>query len=58
VREHGVLADLRPLKRLVARLSPNHPLRFALQGEPDWLPRTEAERKLLEWSKYVAWKAK
>ena len=52
------MRDLRPLKRSVALLPANHPLRFALRGEPDWLPHEEAKRKLLEWVKYVDWKAK
>ena len=29
------MRDLRPLKRQVALLPSNHPLRFALRGEPD-----------------------
>ena len=52
------MRDLRPLKRSVALLPANHPLRFALRGEPDWLPHEEARRKLLEWVKYVDWKVK
>ena len=51
----GAMRDLRPLKWSVARLPSNHPLRLALQGEPDWLPHEEARRKLLEWVKYVDW---
>ncbi|MDG6950064.1 MAG: hypothetical protein JRM77_09530 [Nitrososphaerota archaeon] len=65
-REQGVLpgspreipegmADLRPLKKHVARLPSNHPLRFALQGEPDWMSRSELRLKLREWAKYLAW---
>ena len=49
------MRDLRPLKRSVAHLPSNHPLRLALRGEPDWLPHEEARRKLLEWVKYVDW---
>ena len=52
------MRDLRPLKRTVALLPANHPLRFALRGEPDWLRVVEARRKLLEWVKYVDWKVK
>ena len=52
------LRELRPLKRQVALLPSNHPLRFSLRGEPDWLPYEEAKRKLLEWVKYVYWKVK
>ena len=48
----------RPLKRSVVLLPANHPLRFALRGEPDWLPHEEEKRKLLEWVKYVDWKVK
>lgn len=54
----GSMKDLRPLKGQVALLPANHPLRFALRGEPDWLPHEEARWKLLEWVKYVDWKAK
>ncbi len=49
------LADLRPIKKHVARLPTNHPLRFALQGEPDWMSRSELRLKLREWAKYLAW---
>lgn len=49
------LADLRPIKKHVARLPSNHPLRFALQGEPDWMSRPELKLKLREWAKYLAW---
>ena len=51
----GAMRDLRPLKRSVAHLPSNHPLRLVLRGEPDWLPHEEARRKLLEWVKYVDW---
>ncbi len=49
------MADLRPFKKHVARLPSNHPLRFALQGEPDWMARAELKLKLREWAKYLAW---
>ena len=49
------IADLRPFKKSVARLPPNHPLRFALQGEPDWMAPAELRLKLREWAKYLAW---
>lgn len=49
------LADLRPFKKSVARLPSNHPLRFALHGEPDWMVRGELKLKLREWAKYLAW---
>ena len=49
------MSDLRPFKKHVARLPSNHPLRFALQGEPDWMTRTELKLKLQEWAKYLAW---
>ena len=55
---HGSLegfADLRPFKKHVARLPSNHPLQFALQGEPDWMTRPELRSKLREWAKYLAW---
>ena len=65
-REQGVLprtpleipegmADLRSFKKHVARLPSNHPLRFALQGEPDWMACAELRLKLREWAKYLAW---
>lgn len=49
------MADLRPFKKHVARLPSNHPLRFALQGEPDWMTQSELKLKLREWAKYLAW---
>ena len=49
------MADLRPFKKHVARLPPNHPLRFALHGEPDWMAPAELRLKLREWAKYLAW---
>ena len=49
------IADLRPLKKHVDHLPSNHPLRFALQGEPDWMARSELKLKLREWAKYLAW---
>ena len=52
---HEGLADLRSFKKHVARLPSNHPLRFALQGEPDWMARSELKSKLREWAKYLAW---
>ena len=52
------MADLQPFKKYVARLPSNHPLRFALQGEPDWMVRSELRLKLREWAKYLAWQEK
>ena len=49
------MADLRLFKKHVARLPPNHPLRFALHGEPDWMAPAELRLKLREWAKYLAW---
>ena len=49
------MADLRAFKTHVARLPSNHPLRFALHGEPDWMARSELQLKLREWAKYLAW---
>jgi hypothetical protein len=49
------MSDLRPFKKHVARLPPNHPLRFALHGEPDWMAPAELRLKLREWAKYLAW---
>ena len=49
------MSDLRPFKKHVARLPPNHPLRFALHGEPDWMVPAELRLKLREWAKYLAW---
>jgi hypothetical protein len=49
------MSDLRPFKKHVARLPSNHPLRFALHGEPDWMARSELRLKLREWAKYLAW---
>ena len=49
------LADIHLFKKHMALLPSNHPLRFALQGEPDWMPRSELRLKLREWAKYLAW---
>ncbi len=49
------MSDLRAFKKHVARLPPNHPLRFALQGEPDWMAPAELRLKLREWAKYLTW---
>ena len=49
------MADLRPFKKHVAHLPSNHPLRFALQGEPDCMAPAELRLKLREWAKYLAW---
>ena len=49
------IADRRPFKKHVARLPSNHPLRFALLGEPDWMAHAELRLKLREWAKYLAW---
>jgi hypothetical protein len=57
VPEDG-MADLRPFKKHVARLPSNHPLRFALQDEPDWMARSELRLKLREWAKYLSWQEK
>ena len=48
-------ADLKRLKRAVARLPGNHPLRLSLEGEPDAMPRAELLMKLREWAKFFAW---
>ena len=47
--------DLKGLKREVERLPRHHPLRLALRGEPDRLPRAELVLKMREWSKYLGW---
>ena len=49
------VADLSKLKASVARLPRSHPLRFALDGEPDRIPREELVAKLREWAKYFPW---
>ena len=49
------MSDLRPFKKYVARLPSNHPPRFALHGEPDWMAPAELRLKLREWAKYLAW---
>ncbi len=49
------MSDLRPFKKHVALLPSNHPLRFALLGEPDWMAPAELRLKLREWAKYLAW---
>ena len=51
----GAVRDLRPFKKSMVRLPINHPLRFALQGEPDWMAPAELRLKLREWAKYLAW---
>ena len=51
----GRTADLRRLKRAVARLPKRHPLKLSLDGEPDSLPRAELLLKLREWVKFFAW---
>ena len=48
-------ADLRGLKQKVQKLPRHHPLRVALKGEPDRMPRSELVLKLMEWAKYLAW---
>ncbi len=48
------LLDLRPLKRKASlRLEPGDPLREALTGEPDYLPRSEALPKLATYAKLL-----
>lgn len=49
-------ADLMGLKQEVARLPRHHPLRLALQGEPNRMPRAELIVKMREWAKYLGWK--
>lgn len=41
--------SLRPLKELVRKLSPSHPLRILLLGEPDSMPRAEFSSKIGGW---------
>ena len=48
-------ADLRGLKREVERLPRHHPMRLAVHGEPDRMPRAELVLKMKEWSKYLGW---
>lgn len=46
--------NLKPLKRQVAlRLTPGDPVREALMGEPDRLPRREALPKLAAYAKLL-----
>lgn len=52
----GARTDLADLKREVARLPRHHPLRVALQDEPDQMPRAELVAKAREWVKYLGWK--
>jgi len=51
----AAMTNLTDLKREVARLPRHHPLRVALQGEPDRLPRQELVTKAREWVKYLGW---
>lgn len=48
-------SDLRGLKREVERLPHHHPMRLALRGEPDRMPRAELVLKMREWLKYLGW---
>ncbi len=43
------LVTLRPLKELVRKLSPSHPLRILLLGEPDAMPAAEFSSKIGGW---------
>jgi hypothetical protein len=43
------LVSLRPLKDLVRKLSPSHPLRILLMGEPDAMPVIEFTSKICGW---------
>ncbi len=43
------LVSLRPLKELVRKLSPSHPLRILLLGEPDAMPAAEFSSKISGW---------
>lgn len=52
----GEEGDLKGLKQEVARLPRHHPLRVALQGEPDRMARVELVVKMREWAKYLGWK--
>ena len=48
------LLDLRELKRETARLLPRgHPVRAALQREPDFLPDPEARAKLAAYARLL-----
>jgi hypothetical protein len=41
--------SLRPIKELVQRMDPNHPLRIVLLGEPDEMSRWEYGAKVSGW---------
>lgn len=43
------VVSLRPLKDLTRRLSPSHPLRILLMGEPDAMPVSEFSTKIGGW---------
>ncbi len=47
--EEPSLVSLRPLKDLVRKLSPSHPLRILLLGEPDAMPAAEFSSKIGGW---------
>jgi hypothetical protein len=41
--------SMRPIKEVIRGLSPDHPLRIVLLGEPDEMPRAEYGAKLKGW---------
>jgi len=43
------MVSLRPIKEVVRKLSPDHPLRMVLMGEPDTMDRGEYFVKLTVW---------
>ncbi|MDA4131737.1 MAG: hypothetical protein OK454_01240, partial [Thaumarchaeota archaeon] len=43
------IISLRPVKEVVRSLTPDHPLRIVLLGEPDEMPRAEYGAKLMGW---------
>lgn len=41
--------SLHPMKDLVGRLGPEHPLRILIAGEPDEMPQLEFASKVVGW---------
>lgn len=50
----GQVVDLRPLKAIAERLSPQHPYRVILLGEPDEIPWEDYATKMPVWFRLVS----
>lgn len=51
------LVSLREVKALAESLSPSHPFRIIVLGEPDEMPRTEYAAKVVGWFRLIAGRA-